>query len=330
MKRFWCCMVAMLLVTGSLFAQVERGDSLSASQELCLIWASRVPVPDINYVPVEPPRYWTNGIMNQVGFSQLSLTNWAEGGSGTISMNAFVDMHANYARGNMIWENRAQFSYGFIQSFEDGYKKGDDKIWLNSKWGYRAVNDLYLSALFNFRTQFSNGFDILGKDEEGRQIKSLSSRFMAPGYVSLGLGVDYKPNNMVSVNFAPLTGNMVIVEDERLRSKYGNDPDEYIRYEFGAQLKTELKLEFKNWKLQTSLILFSDFLNKPENIQVNWDVNAGLVLNKYLSATIRTYLIYDDNILIPDSKGVLAPRIQFKEIVSLTFTYLIGNYKKMS
>ena len=329
MKRFWLCLSLCLCIGGSLYAQQERKDSLSAAQELCLIWASRLPVPDINYVPVEPPRYWTNGIMNQLGFSQLSLTNWAEGGSGTVSMNAFVDMHANYAKGDMIWENRAQFSYGFIQSFEDGYRKGDDKIWMNSKWGYRAVNNLYLSALFNFRTQFSNGFDNAGTDAEGKPIKVLSSQFMAPGYVSLGLGVDYKPNAALSVNFAPMTGNMVIVEDERLRTKYGNAEDEAIRYEFGAQLKTELKLERKAWKLQTSLILFSDFLNNPQNIQVNWDVNASLVLNKYFSATIRTNLIYDDNILIPDRHGVKAPRIQFKEIFSLTFTYLIGNYTKM-
>ena len=327
-KQLLLCCLGLLLFGTSLMAQNDqRLDSLSAPQELCLIWASRVPVPDINYVPVPPPRYWTNGIMNQLGFSQLSLTNWAEGGSGTISMNAFVDMHANYKKGDMIWENRAQFSYGFIQSFEDGYRKGDDKIDLNSKWGYRAIDDLYLSAIFNFRTQFTNGFDN-STNAAGEPIKVLSSRFLAPGYMTLALGVDYKPNSMLSVNFAPLTGNLVIVDKPELRKKYGNAEDQHVRKEFGAQLKTEVKVERKLWKMQTALTLFSDFLDKPQNIKVLWDVNASVVLNKYLSATIRTNLIYDDKILIADKNGDLAPRIQFKEIFSLTFTYLIGNYIK--
>lgn len=332
LKRFLFSAAVLLLpalagqVSG--LAQGPADTLLSAPQELCLILASRIPVPDISYVPVAPPRYWTNGMLNQVGFSQLSLTNWAEGGSGTISMNAFVDMHANYARGKMIWENRAQFSYGFIQSFENGYKKGDDKIWLNSKWGYEAVSKLYFSALFTFRTQFSNGFDN-GTDAEGNPIKILSSRFMAPGYVSLGLGIDYKPFPSLSVNFAPLTGNLVIVTAEQLRTKYGNKADEAVRREFGAQLKSEFKLERGDWKIQTALTLFSDFLNEPQNIQVYWDVNASYVINKFLTATVRTNLIYDDNILISDRYGRMYPRIQFKEIFSLSFTYTFGNYKKL-
>ena len=127
-----------------------RLSNLNSAQELCRIIGSQFAVPTINYEPVTPPKFWTTGMLTEVGFSQISLTNWAAGGSGSVALNSYVNAHANYAKGDMYWDNRAQFSYGFIQSFDDGYRKSDDKIVLDSKWGYKAVNKFYFSANFNF------------------------------------------------------------------------------------------------------------------------------------------------------------------------------------
>ena len=128
-----------------------RLSNLNSAQELCRIIGSQFAVPTINYEPVTPPKFWTTGMLTEVGFSQISLTNWAAGGSGSVALNSYVNAHANYAKGDMYWDNRAQLSYGFIQSFDDGYRKSDDKIVLDSKWGYKAVNKFYFSANFNFK-----------------------------------------------------------------------------------------------------------------------------------------------------------------------------------
>ena len=136
-----------------------RLSNLNTAQELCRIIGSQFAVPTINYEPVTPPKFWTTGMLTEVGFSQISLTNWAAGGSGSVALNSYVNAHANYAKGDMYWDNRAQLSYGFIESFEDGYRKSDDKIVLDSKWGYKAINKFYFSANFNFRSQFSPGFE---------------------------------------------------------------------------------------------------------------------------------------------------------------------------
>ena len=90
----------------------------------------------------------------------------------------------------------------------------------------------------------------------------------------------------------------------------------------------EYKQQFKNVKLESSLSLFSDFLNNPQNLQVYWNVAATVILNKYFTSSIRTNLIYDDNIKIANKDGVLAARVQFKEIFSVNFAYTIGNYEK--
>ncbi|MBQ3174821.1 MAG: DUF3078 domain-containing protein [Bacteroidales bacterium] len=299
---------------------------LNSEQELCRVIGSKFAVPTVNYEPVTPPKFWKKGILTEVGFSQVSLTNWAAGGSGSVALNTYVNAHINYAKGNMYWENRGQFTYGFVQSFQDGYRKSSDKIVLDSKFGYRAVDKFYFSAVFNFTSQFSPGFNYASDGTA-----TMVSKMFAPAYMSLGLGIDYKPGKgeVFSLNFAPLTGSTVIVTDSLLRARYSNAPDEAVRFELGAQLTANLKYEiFKNCKLTTTLNLFSDYLNEPQNIQIKWDFRADLKINKFLSSSLRTNLIYDDKILIADKNGHSAPRVQFQEIFSLSFTYTFGEFVK--
>lgn len=299
--------------------------NLNSAQELCRIIGSQFDVPTINYEPVAPPKFWTTGMQTQLGFSQVSLSNWAAGGSGSLAMNSYINAHANYAKGDMYWDNRVQLSYGFIQSFDDGYRKSDDKIVIDSRWGYKAVNKFYFSANFNFRSQFSPGFEY--KAETSKKV----SQFLAPAYVSLGLGIDYKPGSgkVFSLNFAPFTGNLVIVTDSLLRTKYGNKADETARWELGAQLKATLNKDlFKDFKVSSTLTMFSDYLDNPQNVQINWDMQLTYRLNKFLTTGIRTNLIYDDNILIADKDGHAAPRVQFKEVFSVNFTHTFGSFKK--
>lgn len=286
--------------------------------------ASAYTVPEIEYEPKPPVKYWQKGLLAQLNFSQMSLTNWAEGGDGSIAMSAYLDFKANYAKGYIFWDNRLQLGYGFVQNFGDIYKKADDKIVFDSKWGYKAIEKLFVSAIFNFRTQFSPGFKY---PEAKGDPYILESVFMAPGYVTLGIGADYKPFDWISVNFAPLTGNLIVVENPLLREKYGNKPDEAARLELGAQLKVDVAHTFaERVRIQTAVTLFSNFLDSPQNIKVNWDLTADIKVTKFISVNLRTNLIYDDKILIADKDGHKAPRIQFKEALSVGLAYTFGGY----
>ncbi len=194
------------------------------------------------------------------------------------------------------------------------------------KVGYKAVENLYFSAVFNFRSQFAEGY-------KSQTDKTPISAFFAPAYATLGLGIDYTPSKNISVNFAPLTGKTVMVKIPELRSTYGNADDQFCRFELGAQLKMDGKIEVQNFKASTSVTLFSDYLNKPLNIKVNWDANVEAKISKYFSVTLRTNMIYDDNIKLTkvnDRTGETyqAAGVQFKELFSIGFTYTIGDKKK--
>ena len=307
--------------------------ALDPAQKVCLDIVSSIDEAAVDTASKEEPKYWTNGVLTQIGFSQVSLTNWAEGGSANVSLNGLIDANANYAKDKMIFENRLKISYGFVQSFDKGtplnqqFSKSDDRIQLDSKWGWMLLDKLYFSALLNFRTQLSPTYEYV-TDDAGTVTRNTQSNFMAPGYLSLGVGVNYRPFNFLSFNISPATGNLVVVTDELLRETYGNEPDQAVRAEFGAQFKMDINYTYKIFKISSALTLFSNYLSHPENIQVYWDVDASLALTKVLTLTARTNLIYDKNIIIADEFGVTAPRVQFKEIVSLGLTWTIGQYIK--
>lgn len=281
---------------------------------------------------VEKPKYWTTGLSTQLGFSQVGITQWADGANQSISFNSFIDAFANYAKDKIIWETRLQLAYGIITDIDDGFtKKTDDNIQLDSKFGYNISKNLYLSAQYSFKTQFSNGYKY-----DGNTIVQKESAFLSPGYTNLALGIDYKPWKWLSLNVAPLTGGVVIVNDPALREKYGNyktaeDGSKItmpVKFELGAQVKMDIKLKIASKiDFASYLTLFSDYLDKPQNIRVNWDTVTDFNISKFFSINFRTYLIYDDDIMITDFRNPEAPakqRVQFKEIFTIGFTYSFG------
>ena len=317
---------------------------------------------------VEKPKYWTSSLMTNLSVGQTSLTNWAAGGDNTVSFAGFVDGNANYEKDVMFWNNRLQLDYGFLYaSSKPILQKSNDRIYLESKWGYKAYKDvLYFSANYDFKSQFSTGYDYNtpgslvdenGEDLEGDALKqawkdarALKSGFLAPAYTNLALGLDYKPANWLSVNFAPLTGGFVIVRNEALRESYsmplkkqyegmteGVPADgsqlSNVRFGFGAQLKMDAKVNINdNFAYSTQVVLFANYLDIKHCPRINWDNRIDWKLAKYFSFTVTTNLIYDDTIKIVNPKDVDKfpegkSRVQFKESLAFGFTYTIASKK---
>lgn len=188
---------------------------------------------------IEKPKYWTESLKTQVNIGQTSLTNWAAGGDNTISLQGFIDANANWKKKEMFWNNRLQLDYGFLYaSSKPILQKSTDRIYLESKWGYKtdAMKNFYFSANYDFKSQFSsgwdyktpgvlvdeNGNDLVGGDlrQAWRDARVLKSNILSPAYTNLALGIDWKPSKWLSVNIAPVTGGFVIVTKDELRKKY--------------------------------------------------------------------------------------------------------------
>jgi hypothetical protein len=262
---------------------------------------------------------WDFGGLASFNFSQVSLTNWVAGGQSSTSGVAIFNVFGNYKKEKISWENSLDMGYGILKEKDKDAIKSNDKLDFNSKFGIKQTEKLYYSTIFNFRTQFALGYKYPNPT-------NAISRFMAPAYMTLSVGGDYKPNKFFSLFVSPLTGKMTIVSDQILSNAgaFGVDPGKTTRAEIGSFLKMEFKSEIvKNVSLNSKLDLFSNYLNNPENIDVNWDLLVNMKINDYLSANLISNLIYDDDIKIAIDKnndGIIekkGPRVQFKEMFGL-------------
>lgn len=261
-------------------------------------------------------KVWRLGGLASFNFSQVSLSNWAAGGRSSTSGVVLFNVYGNYKKDKVNWENSLDLGYGLLKEQDKESVKSNDKIDFNSKFGVSASEKLFYSALFSFKSQFAPGYKYPNTSDA-------ISRFMAPGYLSLSLGIDYKPSKILSVFVSPLSGKMTLVNDDVLSDMgaFGVDPGKTVRTEFGSFAKFELKTEvMKNVSLSTKLDLFSNYLDKPQNVDVNWDLLLNMKINDYLSANFIANMIYDDDVKIPVDKnndGIAertGPRIQLKEM----------------
>ena len=261
----------------------------------------------------------TSGIIG-LNFSQLSLQNWSAGGMNSLSLNGLANFQANYSKGKSLWENTLDLGYGILsegKSDEKITKKTDDKIDFASKFGRKATDKLYYAALLNFKTQFADGFEYPNDS-------AVISAFMAPAYLVAAIGIDYKPNKDFSAFIAPLTSKTTFVKNEALSNAgaFGVDSSKTVRNEFGGYIKMVYKKDImKNVNLMTKIDLFSNYIENPEKIDVNWEVLVNLKVNKYITASISTNLLYDDDIKFDkdddgeiDTDGSL---VQFKEVLAI-------------
>lgn len=270
-------------------------------------------------------------------FSQSSFTNWAAGGENNITLNGFFNFYAGYEKGKNKWENMLGLAYGQTKTGDQKYRKSEDKIDFLSTYGYKAADKWYYSVNANFKSQFAAGYDYPFEGDSGR-VKI--SDFLAPAYISVGPGMEYRPKDFFSLYLSPVTARWIIVNDQDLANagSFGVKPAEYdengnlvnlgemSRFELGAYFRMIfVKDIFKNVNLNTKLELFSNYLEDPQNVDVNWDTMIGLKVNDWLSASLGFQLIYDDNTPITDKDGKTGPRTQFKELFSVGLSYRFTN-----
>ncbi len=270
---------------------------------------------------------WKFSGVTALNFSQLSLSNWAAGGENSLAANAIVNLAANYKSKSekASWNNELLFGYGLVRQGEDMFRKSDDKIDLASKFGYSASKKWSYTALLGFRTQFTEGYANPG-DVNRVKISDL----MAPGYLGLSLGMDFKPSDRFTMLIAPLTGKMTFVLDDALSAagSFGVPAGQNVRSEFGGYVKIAFTSEImKNVKLNTKIDLFSNYIENPQYVDVNFDLLLSMKVNKFLSASFISTIIYDHDIqfAILDNAGVptgeTEARIQLKELFGIGLTY---------
>lgn len=302
---------------------------------------------------------WTFGGFTSLQTNQVALVNWAAGGENSFSATALVQLYANMDKKGWKWENRLDLGYGLMYTKTYSWQKNEDKIDFLSKLTRPIAKSKVFSyaAEANFKTQFQPGY-ALPNDS------TAISRFLAPGYLLASIGIEYKPVKWITVYLSPVTGKFTFVNDQTLADAgaFGVEAAVYdedtglkledgkgLNAEFGAYFKFGLKKDImKNVTLATDVNLFNNYTDKDadnrKNIDVDWQTSINMKVNKWLTVSLFTHLIYDNDILIAITDGgepvykeradgtqfldgdgnpiqKTGPRVQFKEVAGVGLSY---------
>ncbi|APG60657.1 DUF3078 domain-containing protein [Christiangramia salexigens] len=282
--------------------------------------------------------YWTEKNTFGVNMSEVAFVNWNSGGNNSISALFYANFERNFKRDHTLWKNSASLRYGINAQEGREVRKTEDEIRVKSSFGYRqdSTSNWYYSGRFSFNTQFSNGYKY--PDTE----KAIS-KFMAPGYTFLGAGTEFShPEDDLTIYLSPITFKSTFVLDQRLadegmfgvtpavKDELGNiiEEGENLRTEFGFLVTSDFSKEvFDNVNFNNQLSLYSDYLNKFGNVDVDWQMNLNMKVNDFIKANVGSHIRYDDDVKFKedtDGDGTLetsGPRVQLKQMLGVGVVY---------
>lgn len=267
---------------------------------------------------------WKTGGNAELLFNQAAYNNWQAGGANSFAANGAVFLFAKYDDGDKwAWTNLLNLAYG-VNLQEGIYNKTDDRIELESRADRHLSEHWSASALFNFRTQFTEGYNVPGIQDDSVKI----STFMAPGYSLLGLGFTYQPNQRFSAFLSPLTSKQTYVLDQMLADQgaYGVDTGSNFRQEIGGYVNLKYYQSIvENVELRAALDLYSNYLNANYKfIDVNGQLAILMKVNSWLTASLSMNVIYDHDIIFDTADGGPKRRTQFKQVLGVGLTHRFG------
>ncbi|SFN87802.1 Protein of unknown function [Bizionia echini] len=285
---------------------------------------------------------WSNTNTAGLDINEVAFVNWNSGGSNSISALIGLNSVLRYQYRNFIWDSNLLARYGLNKQEEQEFRKTDDLLEISSSLGFRKnkLTNWYYSARFSFRTQFANGYNYPNTSNE-------ISKFMAPGYLFLGGGIEYGKNiDKFSMYFSPLTLKTTFVFDEALSDagSFGVMPAEYdangnlirsgerVRKELGILLTSAYETQlFENIAIRNFMSFYTDYINDFGNVDIDWEIVFDFKVNNFVRATLGSHLKYDNDVKIqeevtnPEMEETefieLGARVQWKQLLGVGVVY---------
>jgi hypothetical protein len=297
------CLLLICNCTLPVFAQVKKTDDVKKSLE----------------TSNKDTIAWTHGGVLDVGVNEGFLHNWAAGGElASLTVNGIFSGFLNRLYNQHIWTNNLDMTYGLTYAYSQAFlpHKTDDRIDFTSKYGYRIDSqNFYIAALFNFKSQFTKGFDYTVPNWDTFS----TSKFLSPAYFTLAIGAEYRRGSNLSLFLSPIAARYTLVDRYYTRRSpegaFGVPYNETDYFQFGAYFSGRYTANInKNVIYKTRLDLYSNYLAKdtkdstgkvikrdnPGNISFLFDNFLAWKVSKTFNITVGLTLMYDNN--IPYSK----------------------------
>ncbi len=274
----------------------------------------------------EIPVFWDYGLATSFSMNQNYMANWARGGESSLSGMVDINARARYSNKEtgVRWTNSGRLRYGMTRTKEHGSRKSADIIETNSQYNKKLWEKVDFSSVFYMKSQVAEGFNYPNDSVA-------VSSFLNPGTFTLGVGMEFEPLKNTSINFSVLSyRNTFVLDTTNInQTAHGIEADKRARQEMGGQMVIRNSLDlFDGLKISNSIRLFSNYLRKPQNVDVDWEMSLEQEINWYFTVRINLHLIYDDNIRFPvlDDHGdpVLLPDGSVRKVAKTQFNQFLG------
>ena len=324
------------------------------------------------------------------------LVNWAAGGKNNVNGIVYAKLHLLYHKDNISWETNFDTDCGltWIDQKEDAFQKSSDNIKLATKFGWEFHPTWYLTVLGSFQSQYALGRNYIegynpiiskwlapsytdvsvGIDWKKSYNGADFSIYLSPvagriatAYIGKAWNDKYNQeyqDAFVDGKIDPAVYDPAYDLRTELQKAYGtykyntDGTKSYrdFRAEFGLSFKGAIAYTYQDFKLSTTLALFTPYQGKGFSLKdiyedangegswatrdvntnyfeysnnnryfghfdVDWDVNLSYQFLKCLQVTLSTSLKYYNGTLIADKDGNLAERCQFKGVIGLGVGY---------
>lgn len=259
-------------------------------------------ISNLIFSQIENSDDWTKGGEATLLFNQTSFSEWVSGGENSISLSFHADYDLNYEKNGWKWDTKFLGDFGLTKiSGSKFLRKTNDRLDLQSLLGKSFSERWSYSTVFGVKTQFAKGFTY-GENDDGKEVKTLKTQFFSPVYIQLGVGLYWKKDDKLWVNIAPFTQRLTLVSRKFTmnltegKEYFGVKKGENHRFELGASVSAFYSFTpMENLELEQRLGLYSDYLGKAENVDLDYLISAKMKVNEKISTKLIVQLVYDDN-----------------------------------
>ncbi len=306
MKRFNILVFFCILTASTMYAQVDKATVTKQAE------AAKKAGDALKSADTGEKAWKFDGVLG-LNAAATGLVNWTAGGKNNVNGLAYAKLHLLYHKDAIAWETNFDTDFGmtWIDQDEDAFQKSSDNIKLATKFGWEFKQNWYLTALASFQSQYANGREYVAG------YNPVISKWLAPSYTDISLGVDWKTSVSgcdFSVYLSPVAGRIATAyvgdawnekyskefDDnmgtqgynlrENLQEKYGTYKYDKlgekiyhnVRAELGLSLKGAIAYKYENLTLGTTLQLFTPYQGKGYNLKEAYEAaNPGLTYNDY-------------------------------------------------
>ena len=306
MKRFNILVFFCILTVSTMYAQVDKATVTKQAE------AAKKAGDALKSADTGEKAWKFDGVLG-LNAAATGLVNWTAGGKNNVNGLAYAKLHLLYHKDAIAWETNFDTDFGmtWIDQDEDAFQKSSDNIKLATKFGWEFKQNWYLTALASFQSQYANGREYVAG------YNPVISKWLAPSYTDISLGVDWKTSVSgcdFSVYLSPVAGRIATAyvgdawnekyskefDDnmgtqgynlrEVLQEKYGTYKYDKlgekiynnVRAELGLSLKGAIAYKYENLTLGTTLQLFTPYQGKGYNLKEAYEAaNPGLTYNDY-------------------------------------------------